>query len=112
MRRWRDAACTYQHEASGETKRVSTWVGADPKFSRSTFGVLLTNCQLSICDYGSYGPASALEEVLGLVVVQGKGVEVRKYVVLPVDAHHFVEQALELRRGERSAEASDTARNV
>jgi hypothetical protein len=66
---------------------------------------------LSICDYDD-GPGSGLEKVLGLVVVQGEGVEVRKYVVLPVNADHFVEQALELSRRERSAEASDTARDV
>ena len=112
MRRWRGAACTYQHEASGETKRVSTWLGPDPKFSGSTVGVLLKNRQLSICDYGFYVPGSALEEALGLVVVQGKWVEVRKYVVLPVNADHLVEQALELSRGQRSAEASDTTRDV
>jgi len=31
MRRWRGAAYTYQHEASGEKKRVGIRVGADPK---------------------------------------------------------------------------------
>jgi hypothetical protein len=47
-----------------------------------------------------------------LVTVRGERVEVRKYVVLPVDADHFVEQALEFRWRKRGAEASDTARDV
>jgi hypothetical protein len=27
---------TYEHEASGEKKRTLFWVGADPKFTRTT----------------------------------------------------------------------------
>ena len=50
MRRWRGAACTYQHEATGETKRLRTWVGADPKIHRSNDRVLVSSGQLSICD--------------------------------------------------------------
>ncbi len=94
MRRWRGAACTYQHEAGGETKRAARWVGADPKFTRSTDRVLLAQRQLLICDCRS-AAGSGLEKGVLLVVVQREGIEVWKYVVLPVNADHLIEQSLE-----------------
>ena len=53
---------------------------------------------------------SALEKGVRLVL-EGEGIEMRKYVVLPVDADHLVEETLELARRERGAEASNTARD-
>jgi len=50
MRRWRGAAYTYQHEASGEKKRLGTRAGPTQNEHAQITVFLVPVHRLSICD--------------------------------------------------------------
>ena len=86
---------TYEHEASGEKKRTLFWVGARPKIHALNSGFFLD--RIVSCRF---------------VIEVAEGIDVRKDVVLPVNLHHPIEEALELSRRERSAEARYASRDL
>jgi hypothetical protein len=74
---------TYEHEASGEKKRVAFLGRRRPKFHALKSGFFLS--RVVVCRF---------------VIELAEGIDVRKDVVLPVDVHHSIEQTLELGRRE------------